>query len=141
MAYVEHEWVNGETITAAKLNNIEEGITEAAQSGGGGLSADAVIHLEHANNSDQDGYASLTPTIVSGTYAELKAKLYDGGCPYILVEYHHPWGMAFTMPMGYVSYWNPTSIRVTLAGYSIVDDQFMVFGSLVWADNDTLFWD
>lgn len=37
MAYVEHEWVNGETITAAKMNNIEEGIAEAAQSGGGGV--------------------------------------------------------------------------------------------------------
>jgi hypothetical protein len=36
MAYVEHEWVNGETITAAKMNNIEEGIVEASQSGGGG---------------------------------------------------------------------------------------------------------
>lgn len=36
MAYVEHEWVNGETITAEKMNNIEQGIAEAAQSGGGG---------------------------------------------------------------------------------------------------------
>lgn len=27
MAYTEHEWATGETITAAKLNNIEEGVT------------------------------------------------------------------------------------------------------------------
>ena len=36
MSYEQHEWVNGETITAAKLNNIEEGVVEASQSGGGG---------------------------------------------------------------------------------------------------------
>lgn len=36
MAYEKHEWVNGETITAEKMNNIEEGIAEASQSGGGG---------------------------------------------------------------------------------------------------------
>ena len=35
MSYTQHEWTTGETITAAKLNNIEEGIEEAAQSGGG----------------------------------------------------------------------------------------------------------
>lgn len=39
MPYVEHTWTNGETITAAKMNNIEEGIAEAAQSGGGGGTA------------------------------------------------------------------------------------------------------
>lgn len=37
MSYTPHTWVNDETITAAKLNNIEEGVQEAAQSGGGGL--------------------------------------------------------------------------------------------------------
>lgn len=37
MAYEKHEWVNNETITASKLNNIEDGIEEAAQSGGGGV--------------------------------------------------------------------------------------------------------
>lgn len=36
MSYTTHEWVDGETITAAKLNNIEEGIGEASQQGGGG---------------------------------------------------------------------------------------------------------
>lgn len=140
MSYEQHEWTNGETITAAKLNNIEEGITEAAQ-GGGGLSADAVIHLEHANNSDDDNSASLTPTIVSGTFAELKAKINDGGCPYILVEYHHPWGTAFTMPMGYVTYVGVTAITVVIAGYSAFQNVFKLFGYLVWADDDTLFWD
>ena len=34
MSYEKHTWVNNETITAAKMNNIEDGIEEAAQSGG-----------------------------------------------------------------------------------------------------------
>lgn len=36
MSYTPHTWVDNETITAAKLNNIEDGVQEAAQSGGGG---------------------------------------------------------------------------------------------------------
>lgn len=36
MSYTKHTWTDNETITAAKLNNIEDGIEEAAQSGGGG---------------------------------------------------------------------------------------------------------
>ena len=35
MSYTQHEWTTGETITAAKLNNMEEGIA----AGGGGLPA------------------------------------------------------------------------------------------------------
>lgn len=36
MSYTQHTWVNGETVTADKMNNIEEGVTEAMSSGGGG---------------------------------------------------------------------------------------------------------
>lgn len=36
MSYVKHTWVNNEAITASKMNNIEDGIEEASQSGGGG---------------------------------------------------------------------------------------------------------
>ena len=34
MSYTGHTWTTGETITADKMNNIEEGIAEASQSGG-----------------------------------------------------------------------------------------------------------
>lgn len=36
MSYTQHTWTNNQLITASKLNNIEQGITEAAQSGGSG---------------------------------------------------------------------------------------------------------
>ncbi len=75
MAYEQHEWVNGETITAAKMNNIEEGIAEAAQSGGGGY--DIVVRLsKYTNNSSiTDSDISL----VSGSYADCMEKVKNGG--------------------------------------------------------------
>ena len=48
MSYEKHTWVDNETITAAKLNNIEDGVQEAAQSGGG---YDAEFTIYHSNNS------------------------------------------------------------------------------------------
>ena len=37
MSYEPNEWQSGDTVTAAHLNRIEQGIAEAAESGGGGL--------------------------------------------------------------------------------------------------------
>lgn len=140
MAYVEHEWVNGETITAEKMNNIEEGISEAAQSGGGGY--DAVIRLIHANSSEADNSSSLTPSIVSGSFAELSAKISDGGFPCILVEYYHPWGAQFAAPMAYITYHSDTNVVLVIAGFSFADNNtYQTFGYLVWSDDNTLYWD
>lgn len=71
MAYVEHEWVNGETITAAKLNNIEEGITEAAQSGGGG-GYDLVLTVPYMNLDPE------AVEVVSGDVLECEQKVANG---------------------------------------------------------------
>lgn len=74
MAYVEHEWVNGETITAEKMNNIEEGIAEAAQSGGDKYAPyDFVIWNHYDENSGDWIYEA-----VKGTFAELKTALLSG---------------------------------------------------------------
>ena len=56
MSYTTHEWVDGETITAAKLNNIEEGIGEASQQGGGGSMAIGYTW-------DGQGYITLDKTV------------------------------------------------------------------------------
>ena len=37
MAYTRHTWQSGEVISSALLNNIEDGIEEAASSGGGSV--------------------------------------------------------------------------------------------------------
>ena len=67
MSYTAHTWVSDETITYQKLNNIEEGIQEAAQSGGGGY--DLVI--------DYDIYTT-TCSILSGDILDCEDKM-DAG--------------------------------------------------------------
>lgn len=56
MSYSQHEWTNGETITAAKMNNIEEGIAEAAQSGGGGVAWVRINFVNMSNVSHGAGH-------------------------------------------------------------------------------------
>lgn len=67
MSYTPHTWVDNETITAAKLNNIEDGVQEAAQSGGGG-GLDAVIWFPNSSK----GYQ------VSGDFNSALAKVQQG---------------------------------------------------------------
>lgn len=79
MSYTPRTWTSGEVITAAKLNNIETGISEAAQSGGG---YDAIVRMYHSNNSADD----WEYTIESGTFANLQSMVSDNIAPNILVR-------------------------------------------------------
>lgn len=76
MSYTEHTWVNDEVITASKLNNIETGISEAMQSGGGGYDAEISI-------TDADG---IEFTIISGNFATLSTLVSQNIAPNILVR-------------------------------------------------------
>lgn len=67
MSYTKHEWVNNETITASKLNNIEDGIEEAAQSESGGY--DLVFNVLH------DDYSA---TLIKGNLDSIVAKAKAG---------------------------------------------------------------
>ena len=80
MSYEKHTWVNNEVISASKLNNIEDGIEEASQSGGSGF--DAVVYVYHDNESSH----SYEVTIESGSFASLSAILSDNQPPFILVK-------------------------------------------------------
>jgi hypothetical protein len=69
MPYTAHEWINGETITAEKMNNIEAGIAEAAQSGGGGVStATITLTNDFSQLGDDDNYVltKITPSVSIG---------------------------------------------------------------------------
>lgn len=137
MSYTPTTWTTGDTITATKLNKIEQGIADAG--GGGGW--DAIIHLEHSNNSGDDSATNLTVSIVSGTHADLSAKISDGESPCILVEYHHPWGIYFAVPMAFITYAGVASIEIVIAGYSPTRYTFAVYGTCVWFNDDTIAWD
>lgn len=80
MSYTPRTWTSGEVITAAKLNNIEEGISEASQSGGG---FDAVVRMYHSNDSNGDWVF----TIESGTFANLHNMLSNNIAPSVMVRY------------------------------------------------------
>ena len=57
MSYIPHQWEDGEIINTAKLNRIEEGIAEAAQTGG---SDDLlIVHFTESSN-------TLTADITAG---------------------------------------------------------------------------
>ena len=73
MSYSKHTWVSHETITAAKLNNIEDGVEEAAQSGGG---YDLVI--SSANNVQIGSIQASDLTIESGDILACEEKLING---------------------------------------------------------------
>ena len=77
MSYEPHIWVDDETITAAKLNAMEQGI---AQGGGGGY--DAEIYVYHSNNSS----ASYEVTIQGGTFSSLYAMCQNAVPPTLLVR-------------------------------------------------------
>ena len=106
MAYEQHEWVNGETITAAKMNNIEEGIAEAAQSGGGGY--DAEVKIYHDNNSSHE----YELTIVSGNFADLAAKTQNNETPVILFRIWDELAGIFTTTTNAVQYGRELDISV-----------------------------
>ena len=73
MSYTRHTWVDNETITAAKLNNIEDGIEEAAWSGGGGYD----IIIESRGYFLSDGASDYT---VTGSILDCEDKV-DAGEP------------------------------------------------------------
>lgn len=79
MSYTAHEWETGETITAAKLNNLETGVQEAAQSGGGGVlvctceysSALNDYALDKTVQEIYDAFMSGTPVYIKYQYGTL----------------------------------------------------------------------
>lgn len=106
---------------------------------GGGSPWDAVVRLVHANNSGLDTPANLSISIVSGSFADLYAKIQNGGYPCILVEYEHLMiGYAFSLPMAYISYVNPYAITFIIAGLSTLTGDFTKYGFARWSDDDSI---
>lgn len=88
MSYTPHTWVDNETITAAKLNNIEDGVQEAAQSGGGaasvivnfnegGIIGSVIVFIAYAKyNSTIDAYSIESPMTELYSVAPYRARFY-----------------------------------------------------------------
>ena len=76
MSYTPTTWTTGDTITATKLNKIENGIASA----GGGY--DAVVSFYHDNNSANDWECS----IISGDFATIASMVADDIAPNINIK-------------------------------------------------------
>jgi len=63
MSYTKNTWATGDTITAAKLNNMEDGIEAAADDYPG---YDVVIHLVNGIE-----MSAATPTLVKGLWSTI----------------------------------------------------------------------
>jgi hypothetical protein len=81
MSYTKHTWVDGELVTAAKMNNIENGIEEASSGGGSGGGV-LVVHQDTDGKLDKTWQeihdsdfavlkrASGTVLVTTGAYEE-----------------------------------------------------------------------
>ena len=78
MSYTKNTWANGDVITAAKLNNMEDGIASA----GGGY--DAVIVL------GVDEEEQPTITVESGSFSDFYSKFEDGDHPSVQIISEDP---------------------------------------------------
>ena len=129
MSYTPHTWVNNETITAAKLNNIEEGVQEAAQSGGG---YDAVFKGNaYVSNYDV--------AYVSGDYAAVVAKVMNFEPVNIL--YYEEFVSGYGILIGRVF-----SVDTNLDGDYVFmqissDSGTTHSGTLSWLSDNTVGWD
>lgn len=102
---------------------------------------DAVIRLTHADDTGGDVPASITPSIVSGTFAQLYGKILNSECPCILVEYEHPmFGVVFAVPMAYIVGGSENVLQIDIAGYSTAEGTFKRYGALSWTSSDTISW-
>ena len=133
MAYTPTTWATGDTVTATKMNKLEQGVANAG-------SWDAVIRLTHSNDSGADTPANLTLSIIEGSFSDLSAKISNGEYPTILVQYYHPWGIRFAVPMAYITYSSNEVINITIAGFSPMATAYAVYGNLAWSSSDTLSW-
>jgi len=109
MSYVRHTWSGEDGLTNAKMNNIEDGIEEAMQSGGKYSSYDYVIY---------DNIVSGTLTATKGTFAGIRDMLLDGEVPVGLYMYYYDSGNDWittatsqTMHTG----WNPSAETIILS--------------------------
>ena len=115
MTYVKTNWKTGDTITADKLNNIEDGI---ASSGGGGGGATVITAPEDA-----------TEVGLDMTFEEMKDAVLNGNIPsFIIIEHGTYEGEEYET----LSYIYPSRVDITETQYNITimtNNRFQVVSS------------
>lgn len=138
MSYIPNTWSTGDTITAAKLNNIEQGIASVENNNNNNNGGwDAEVYCYHEDNSG-------TPyqfTIVSGTFSDLNTMLTNKQPPAILFRYFFENQLIASTTAIAVYYIDPSSsitfiARVPPLSSAVQDNLFPVL--FTWHSNDTI---
>ena len=117
MSYEPKEWTCGETITADALNNIEEGIQDALEGGGGG-SSDFIITITYSP--DAGGFVmDKTLDEIEAAYAANKTLKIRVGDDYATLEER-------TESMGGVTYRFALMVHYRFTGNNTVTIGFEV---------------
>lgn len=105
MAYEKHTWECGETITEAKLNNIEDGIEEALECCEGGESSGGALLLESYTReaTSDECEAGGTTKVYNYTWQEAYDAMLQGKYFY-MVDPEQIKDMTFTIPMYIVNF-------------------------------------
>ena len=134
MSYTKQTWATGDTVTAAKLNHMEDGIEGAG--GGGGESYDAIISLTEPTEG-----ASLVPAIEQGTYEDIAALIEDGKSPNILVMGAYTNNHSYRTTASAITYYAPAytvpSFNFAVEIYDFDDGSFTTLG-LGWDAQDNV---
>lgn len=130
MSYTPHTWIDGETITAEKMNNLEDGI--------GTEGYDGIISISHM------GYDTSTPTSVSieeGTFSDLYAKIQNNESPIILVKiWDNLNNVRGNTPMIYVYSYDSTQITFHAFGINS-GGTIASYLYICWTSSDTITFD
>ena len=123
MSYSQHEWTTGETITAAKMNNIEEGITEATSS-----DYDFILSI------DTNGYVVIESGTFASIYALMQTRPIYGIIKNLNIDQYTI--DAWYIPLTYANYYS-SSGEITLRGqqYWPSTGSFTII-TVVWPPND-----
>lgn len=132
MAYTPTNWVTGDTVTATKLNKLEQGVANA---GGGGY--DAEVYIYHDNVSAHD----YECTIISGTFDDLASKISDNEFPMVLFHIWDDMTGAHVVALGWLYNWfiNTEHNFITFHAFQpcgITSNNGL--GYIVWDDNDNI---
>ena len=128
MSYTPNTWTTGDTITATKLNNIEQGIANA----GGGWD----IVIQGVYDDDGDEFTSLT--LESGTYSSISSAI-QGGQVLTGVLYYEATGPIYTNSLCNYCYISDESIvSCAFLGMAYGSSQPRIWYVLIDSNNDVI---
>lgn len=129
MSYTPTNWVTGDTVTATKMNKLEQGVANAGDGG-----HDAIVSFYHENNSSSDWECS----IISGDFATLASMVADDIAPDINIRLTNLMTPERSSLSAVAIYYYYTSVSVPFIRFTVHDpfsNSWLMFN---WYADDTI---